>query len=196
MTEAVTEADLTGRAAPATGAADLTALREGVLFLLRRLVRDPYLAEDLCNQALLIVLERLEREPLDDPGRLAAYLAQTARNLAIAERRKDARRRTSTGEEAAIEGYADPGASDASGPLQARARSRAIRQVLEELPSPRDREILVRHYLRDEDRDTLCRDLGLTEEHFHRVIHRARERFRALLGRRYAEQDLLCLAVL
>ena len=50
----------------------------------------------------------------------------------------------------------------------------------------RDRQVLVRYYLRDEDKATLCHDLGLSDEHFNRVLHRARERFRALLGRRYA----------
>lgn len=172
-------------------AATLGSLRPGVLYLLRRQVRDEALAEDLCNEAFRIVLDRLAREPLDDPARLAAYVAQTARNLAVAERRKAARRRTSTGEDEAIDGYADPAGTDPAAELQARARARAVRQVLEEMPTARDRQLLVRYYLRDEDKTTLCRELGLSEEHFNRVLYRARERFRALLGRRYAQRDLL-----
>lgn len=177
------------------GAGALAGLRPGVLYLLRRQLRDAALAEDLCNEAMRIVLERLAREPLVDPSRLAAYLAQTARNLAVAERRKSARRRTCTGEDEAIAGYADPADTDPATDLQARAQARAIRRVLEEMPTDRDRRLLVRYYLQDEDKATLCRELGLSDEHFNRVMHRARERFRALLGRRYAERDLLGLLV-
>ena len=177
------------------GAGALAGLRPGVLYLLRRQLHDAALAEDLCNEAFRIVLERLARLPLEDPSRLAAYVAQTARNLAIAERRKSARRRTTTGEDEAIADYADPAATDPAGELQARAQARAIRRVLEEMPTDRDRQVLVRYYLRDEDKATLCRELGLSDEHFNRVLHRARERFRALLGRRYAERDLLGLLV-
>jgi RNA polymerase sigma-70 factor (ECF subfamily) len=73
-------------------------------------------------------------------------------------------------------------------------RAKAVRQVLQELPNPRDRALLVRFYLRDEPKADICRDLGLTEEHFNRVIFRARERLRALLERRYQNpRDLYCL---
>lgn len=70
-----------------------------------------------------------------------------------------------------------------------------MREVFRDLGTPRDRELLVRYYLHDEDKDSVCRRLGLTEAHFNRVIFRARERFRGLLERRYRRTDLLCLAV-
>lgn len=169
-------------------------LRRGVLFLLRRKVRDPALAEDLCNETMRIVLERLQHEPLEDPAKLPAFLAQTARNLAIAEWRKSARRRTVTGEDAAIAAHADDGIDSGDG-IQARQRAEAVRSVLADLPTPRDRELLVRYYLQDEDKAAICRGLGLTEAHFNRVIFRARERFRALLETRYARADLYCFAL-
>lgn len=169
-------------------------LRQGVLFLLRREVRDPALAEDLCSEAIRIVVERLAREPLDDPARLPAFLAQTARNLAIAEWRKSGRRRTVTGEDATIATHADDSADVGDG-IQARQRAEAVRAVLAELPTLRDRELLVRYYLHDEDKVDICRRLGLSDGHFNRVIFRARERFRALLEARYVRSDLYCLAL-
>ena len=45
---------------------------------------------------------------------------------------------------------------------------------------PRDREILRRFYIDEEDKDSVCRQLGIEPEHFHRVVFRARERFRGL----------------
>ena len=174
--------------------ADLRQLRSGVLFLLHREVIDPALAEDLCNETFRIVLERLRRQPLEDPGKLAAYLAQTARNLATADRRKAARRQTFTGEQHNIDDFADEG-SDPSVALDSQARAKAIRKVLEEMPNVRDRQLLVRFYLNDEDKADICRDLNLTEEHFNRVIFRARERFRVLLDKRFERPDLFCLAI-
>lgn len=169
-------------------------LRRGVLLVLRHRVRDATLAEDLCSETFRVVIERLQREPLHDPAALPAFLAQTARNLAIADWRKGARRRTVTGEQEAIETHADE-AVDAGGEILQHQRTEAVRQVLAELGTDRDRELLLRYYLRDEDKVAICVDLGLTEAHFNRVIFRARERFRGLLEKQYRRADLLCLAL-
>jgi RNA polymerase sigma factor (sigma-70 family) len=172
----------------------LQQLRNGVLFLLRNQVREPALAEDLCNEAFRIVLERLGRQPLEDSTKLPAFLAQTARNLLTADRRKAARRRTVTGEHAAIDEFPDV-ESDPTASLQSQFRARAVRQVLQEMPVMRDRQLLVRYYLHDEDVAEICTDLGITQEYFYKVLHRARTRFRLLLSRRFARPDLLCLVL-
>jgi len=169
-------------------------LRNGVLFLLQREIGKSALAEDLCNEAFRIVFERLARHPLEDPTRLDAYLAQTARNLLSADRRMKFRRRTVTGAQTFIDNIADA-ESDPSVALQSQSRARAIRRVLREMPAVRDRQLLVRFYLNDEDKADICRDLNLDEKHFNRVIFRARERFRELLDRRIARGDLYCLAI-
>jgi RNA polymerase sigma-70 factor (ECF subfamily) len=172
----------------------LRQLRAGVLFILNRMVQEPALAEDLCNETFRIVLERLRRGPLEDPGKLDSFLAQTARNLVMADRRRTIRRHTVTGEQAAIDDFADE-RSDPGNQAESQERAAAIRKVLQELPNLRDRQLLVRHYLDDEDKSSICRDLNLTEEHFNRVVYRARERFRVLLDKRFDRPDLLCLAL-
>lgn len=195
-----TEATLRSGDSAASAAPDLDSaavvcqLREGLLHLLARRVRDPAVAEDICNEAFRILFERLHRQPLDEPSKLAAYLAQTARNLLVTNYRKDARHQTSTGEQHAIDRYPDPDA-DPSTDAQSRSRARAIREVLREMPSFRNRQVLVRYYLNGEPKAAICRDLGLTGDNFDIVIHRARDRFRALLVRRYAPSDLLGLVL-
>ena len=174
--------------------ARLRELRSGVLFLLHREVTDPALAEDLCNETFRVVLERLRRQPLEDPGKLAAFLAQTARNLAMSDRRKALRRQTVTGEQQVID-HAAAEDADPSVALEMQTRAIAMRRVLEEMPNLRDRQLLVRFYLNDEDQAEICRDLHLTQVHFNRVIYRARERFRVLLDRRFKRADLYCLAI-
>ena len=60
----------------------------------------------------------------------------------------------------------------------------------------RDREILVRLYLQEEEKDTICRDLGLEAEHFDKVLHRARGRLKELLeasGLQRSDFFMLCL---
>jgi DNA-directed RNA polymerase specialized sigma24 family protein len=70
-------------------------------------------------------------------------------------------------------------------------------RMLDEMPAERDREILVRFYLNDEDKEQICRDLRLSEEHFNRVIFRARNRFRELVEHRgFWKADLLTLVAI
>jgi RNA polymerase sigma-70 factor (ECF subfamily) len=170
-------------------------LRDGVLYLLRRELRDSVLADDLCNETFRIVLERLRRQPLEDPARIDSYLGQTARNLVIAHRRKEERQRTLTGHQATLEATVAAGADPAL-ILQSRSRAAAIRKVLEEIPLVRDREILVRVYLYDQEKEQVCRELGISAGHYKLVVHRARERFRVLVEQRHARSDLYTFALI
>lgn len=174
--------------------AEFQRLRNGVLDLLRRELRDNALADDLCNEAFRIVLERLRQQPLEDPAKLASYLAQTARFLARTDYRVAKRRQTFTGQQNAIEKFEDPNA-DPSAATQLDDRAKAVRKVLQEIPNIRDREILVRVYLHDEDKEQVCRELGIDDSHFKRVVFRARERFRALIEKRYRVSDLYGFAI-
>ncbi len=175
-------------------AAALQELRRGVRVLLIKELRDSALADDLCNETFRVVIERLREEPLKDQSKLPYYLAQTARHLVIANRQKSQRRRTDTGQQQAIDDASDP-EHEPSVILARQARATAVRKVLEEMRSTRDREILVRVYLHDQDREQVCRELGIDESHFKRVIFNARERFRTLMERRYRVSDLYCLAM-
>ena len=79
--------------------------------------------------------------------------------------------------------------------IQSQQWAGIVKRLLGEMSSPRDREVLVRFYLKEEERGTLCRSLGLTDLQFNRVIFRARERFRELLEHRgFGKSDLLGVA--
>lgn len=188
------DAEALADALGAQSAVALQELRKGVLMLLNKELRDSALAEDLCNETFRVVIERLREQPLRDPSRLSFYLAMTARNLAIANRQKMKRRRTDTGNQRAIDNLSDPD-DDPSAILERQTRAAAVRKVLEEIRPIRDREILVRVYLHDQDREEVCRALGIDESHFKRVIYNARERFRNLMERRFRVSDLYCLVI-
>jgi DNA-directed RNA polymerase specialized sigma24 family protein len=52
--------------------------------------------------------------------------------------------------------------------------------------SPRDREVLVRFYLREQSAEEICRELGLTETQFRLIKSRAKARYGKLGQRRMA----------
>jgi RNA polymerase sigma-70 factor (ECF subfamily) len=153
----------------------------GLLYLLKWRTRDAELAHDLRQDTFCVALEKLRAAPIEEPERLAAYLRGVAINLWIAHQRKSARRAT-TADSEAVEAAADEG----GGPFDHVSReqiSRAVAVLLEELGAPRDREILTRFYLKDEDKASVCAALGVDSAHFNRVLFRAKQRFRELLVR-------------
>jgi RNA polymerase sigma-70 factor (ECF subfamily) len=153
--------------------------QRGLVYLLKRRTRDPQLALDLAQETFRIALEKLRRSPIEQVERLAAYLRGTALNLASADGRKHARRGTTADSDAV-----DAAADAAAGPfdhVSTEQAQRLVRKLLEELPVPRDREILVRTYLNDEDKSSICDGLGIDSAHYNRVLYRAKQRFRELL---------------
>ncbi|UXI69756.1 RNA polymerase sigma factor [Tahibacter amnicola] len=154
-----------------------------ILAVLNQRLHQPELARDLAQETFIIAMERLRGDGVDDPERLAGFLRQTAINLAIGEKRKVQRRRTdadSDGLAAAVDDSAGPLAL-----LEQQQVTTLVRQLIAELPVPRDRDLLWRHYVLDHDKADLCRDYELSAEHFDRVLHRARSRLRELAERNH-----------
>ena len=149
----------------------------GVSMLIRRSSSDSSVVDDLYQQTFQIALEKIRRGDVREPEKLSGFIVSLARNLVIDHFRKAASRKTADPAEGIA--AADP----SPGPLETLLkveRAALVRRVLSELPSERDREILLRFYLAEDDKDVICRDLGLSSLHFNRVLFRARERYREL----------------
>jgi len=193
--EAAAAADLVRRIAGGDDAAEgelAQRYRRGLLHLLRHLGAPPELADDLAQETFRIVLERLRRGGLAEPAGLAAFLRGTARNLLVAERRKTARRRT-WGDTGELAEAVAPAPSQLQSVL-VDEEAEMVRRLIGELPTDRDRQLLLRFYVGEEDKERICADLGLDSLHFNRVLFRARQRFKELLerstGRRTAERPV------
>lgn len=177
-------ADLVRRVAAGDGDAE-TRLYEryhrGLLFLLRRLTGSPEQAEDLRQETFRIVFERLRGRGLDEPEGLLGFLRGTARNLALAERRKAARRPREDGQEQLVE-MADPAPSAADALMRAED-ARRFRRLLGELRVERDRQLILRFYVAGDGKEEICDALDLDTSHFKRVLFRARQRFKQLVAK-------------
>jgi RNA polymerase sigma-70 factor (ECF subfamily) len=150
----------------------------GVAILLDRHTNGRPEAEDLFQDTFRLVLEKLRRGELREPAKLPGFLAQVARSLAIEHYRKAARRKTEADSEAVDLAVADS-VSPLSGLLESE-NAALVRRVIRELGNERDREILLRFYIAEEDKDRIAADHGLTSLQFNRVLHRARQRYKEL----------------
>jgi RNA polymerase sigma-70 factor, ECF subfamily len=166
----------------------------GLRALILRRVRDPEVAADILQDAAVTTLEKLRSGEITHPENLGGYLYRVALNHLRNHRRKD---RSAISSADGLEELPSPG-SDAYGEeLGGRQWAVAARRMLEEMPVARDREILVRFYLDDEDKESICQELQLSEDHFNRVIFRARNRFREFIEHRgFRKADLLTIAAI
>ncbi|MEL7025358.1 MAG: sigma-70 family RNA polymerase sigma factor [Pseudomonadota bacterium] len=151
-----------------------------LLYMLRRRAGDADLAEDLHQDVFRVVIERLRDRGINEPEKLAGFIQSTGRNLLIGEIRRSQRRRTYTDSDA-IDASADTVSSTQFSETNDAQEATAVRELLDELRPERDRAILIRFYLQQEDKASICSALDLTDLHFNRVLYRAKKRFRALL---------------
>lgn len=164
----------------------IQALRPGVLAVLRFGAFHRWVdAEDLTQETLHIVVERVRARSIDDPRKVFAFAAATARNLALNAARKMLRQQTVVDSELVDElaQNLEMEQSDLSD-SDDRHLAQAVAELLEELPTERDRQLLMRFYLDGVDKRQLCHELGLSPKHFDRVLMRARSRLRTIIERR------------
>jgi RNA polymerase sigma-70 factor, ECF subfamily len=136
-------------------------------------------AEDLFQETFRLALEKLRQGELREPAKLPGYLAQIARSLAIEHYRKAARRKTDADSDAVLAAVSP--VAGALSELMDRENAALVRQAIQDLANDRDRQILLRFYIAEEDKDRIATDYGLTSLQFNRVLHRARQRYRELL---------------
>jgi RNA polymerase sigma-70 factor (ECF subfamily) len=149
----------------------------GVKFVLNGLVSERALADDLYQDTFWMVLEKIKAGEVREPERLSGFICSVARNLALGHFRKGARR----GEIQQSDSDTTPIPSPSPSQLDQLLRDengRLARRVLDMLPSERDRTVLYRFYVAEDEKDDICADLGLSSLLFNQILCRARERYR------------------
>lgn len=151
----------------------------GLRLLVSRRCRDPQVAADLLNDAVCTTWSKWQAGKIARPEQIAGYVLQVTMNLlrnhrrAIGERPE---RRADASKLDEIAGAREPGDDTIESQIADRVKS-----VIRGMSSERDRAILVRFYLDEEDKNRICSDLGLSPLQFDKILHRARGRLRKLL---------------
>src|SRR4029079_10688994 len=132
-------------------------LRPGVLAVLRFGAFHRWIdAEDLTQETLHIVVERVRARTLEDPRKVFAFAATTARNLALNAARKVLRQQTVVDSQL-VDELAQNLEMEQSDLTDSddRQLAEAVANLLEELPTERDRQMLMRFYLEGVDKQQL-----------------------------------------
>jgi RNA polymerase sigma-70 factor (ECF subfamily) len=160
----------------------------GLLYLLKRRMGDEESARDLLHDTFCIALQKLRGMDLENPERLAGYLRGIAVRVAFNALRR--RHREPSGVEQSIVDAIEDLAPRQFEKLSNDGTKSAVQTLLDSMPVQRDRDLLVRFYVLDQDKDEVCKALGLDSLHFNRVLYRAKARFRQIIEESGAANDL------
>ena len=161
----------------------------GLMRLALRKVKDRDRAAEIVQETFSIVLAKLAEEHIEYPERLAGYLMGITRHRVSAHFRKQKREPTVV-EPEVVEAIKDVR------PLQyedvaKEQTSAVIRLLLDSLPVERDREILIRIYLYDQDRSEVRQALRLSPHQLDVALSRARARFKKIVMESEIAKDVL-----
>lgn len=166
----------------------------GLKLLIQRRVGDAEAAADILNQAACTAWEKWQAGQVRRPEEIGGYIFQVAMNL-LRNRRRKVAERADRRVDPEVLGHL-PAEADATARWLEKKIAARVKRLLQDLPTQRDREILVRFYLHEEEKEAICRDLALAPDQFDKVLHRARARLKELLeasGLQRSDLFMLCL---
>lgn len=161
--------------------------KHGITVIIDQIVRSQSATDDVSQETFKIVLEKLRRGDLRQPERLSGFVCSVARNAAIDYIRR-ARHFKNGEENCDAEHIPDPAPSQLEEILK-QEKARVVRQIINELKIERDRDLVFRYYIAEEDKEKICADLHLTRTQFNNVIYRAIARFKELYVRRVGQPE-------
>jgi len=136
------------------------------------------LIQDAFQETFLRVLTYFgSGKTLDRPGSLPGFIHSTCHNVALELLRAETRH------DQIPENHPGPAAvgPDPEHQLVTRERKDFVSDLLNDL-SNRDRQLLKRVFLDDEDKDAVCRDFHVDRAYLRVLLYRARQNCRALLS--------------
>jgi RNA polymerase sigma factor (sigma-70 family) len=149
--------------------------RDAIFSTISRRTGDAVLAEEVTQEAMARVLARLHQSDIEDPARLLNFAYRVAANVLRERRRQDARFH---GDPEVMDGVESP-SPDQFECLARSEENRRMWQALERIGNDGYREILIRFYLRQEEKTQICATLDLSPRQFANRLDRAKKAFRA-----------------
>jgi RNA polymerase sigma factor (sigma-70 family) len=155
--------------------------------LLQAYTRDLNRAEDITHDVLLTILLRLRASSIEQPQYLDRFVHQTAKYSYLGWLRQAANQSFETiDEETDTIDAGDNGAGPEQALLEAE-QHQLLMTLIDSLLVDRDREVLLRAYIRDEPKLVVCESMTLSALHFDRVVHRARRRLKSAVQTQHAD---------
>jgi RNA polymerase sigma-70 factor (ECF subfamily) len=145
---------------------------------LRARLRSPELAQDAFQETFLRVFAYFRSgKTLENPASLPGFIHAVCHNISLEFLRSHTRHPQ------IAEDAPDP-VDTGHGPEElavTEERKGVVQRILGDLPE-RDRELLRRVFLDEEDKDSVCRDLGVERDYLRVLLFRARKRMKTALA--------------
>lgn len=150
-----------------------------LLIKLRQRMKSPQEILDARQETLMRVLMSLrQKRSLEHPERLGAFVNAVCNNVLL-EMGRASRRTVPLGDDAYTQVASLAVADNPEISLVSAERQARVHDVLNQLPE-RDRQLLQRVFLNEEDKDAVCNEFGVGREYLRVLLHRAKARFREL----------------
>ena len=134
------------------------------------------IVDELRQETFIRVISALRKEGgIREPERLGAFVNSICNNVLLEYYRSSTRSQPL--EDHHLEGTGK--VLDLEGLLVTKELNEHIHRVLDELPD-RDRRLLCAMFLEEKDKDEVCREFGVDRDYLRVLLHRAKDKFRAL----------------
>ena len=161
---------------------------QGIRFFLCRQLGTQDL-DDKVHDIFLIITQSIRRGDLREPDRLMGYVRTVLRRQVASHIEEIVNTRKNHADLDTGLRLRDRRPDPERSAIEHENQLLAMR-VLHSLKT-RDREVLVRFYLKEQDPDSICRDLDLSATQFRLIKSRAKSRFVELAKRRFSLRNLI-----
>ena len=150
-----------------------------LLFIIRNAFVHSNNHEDIVQDAFMLVISKLQKGHVKKLKSITSFLRSTAINLGYEYQRRD-RKFNSSLDQNLLHEIKDA-KRDILSTVIWNEKVSLVKQVMSELPTQRDKDILTMFYFNEVTKFAICLELELSSEHFDRVLYRARERLKQLI---------------
>ncbi len=131
--------------------------------------------EDLQQETFIRVIAAVRKDAVHQPERFGAFVNATCRNVLMEHYRNAGKNQQMED----IHNEIPDKVLDLEGMMVSKQLAQHVRQILAGLPE-RDQELLRAVFLEEKDKDAVCRAMGVDRDYLRVLLHRAKDKFKAL----------------
>src|SRR3989440_11232873 len=131
--------------------------------------------EDLRQETFIRVIAVLRKDGVRQPERFGAFVNSICNNVLLEHYRSSAKNQPL--EDAHLD--MPDKVLDLDGMLVTKQSAERVRRTLDGMPK-RDRDLLRGIFLEEKEKDSVCQELGVDREYLRVLVHRAKDKFKAL----------------